>query len=121
MNKNKQTGDYGEEIACRLLASKGFKILCRNFKSRYGELDIIADSGEILVFAEVKTRKYSSRYSPREAVDFRKQEKIIKTAYMYMMDYGGESQPRFDVVEVILANEQKVCSITHIEDAFRVS
>jgi len=85
-----------------------------NFHSRMGELDIIARDGEYLVFFEVKYRRNTNCGDPLEAVDYRKQHRICKTAMYYCMKKGyGDSTPcRFDVIA--LERNQ----ITHIENAF---
>lgn len=120
MNNKKIIGDLGEDMVCKFLAKKGFDILQRNFMCRYGEIDIIADDGETLLFVEVKTRKSESLFLPRDAVTSSKRKKIIKTAYFYLMDYRGHSCPRFDVVEVYILPDGKVGKIEHLENAFTV-
>ncbi len=119
MTDKKQAGNFGEKAAADYLAAKGMKIIKRNFYCRAGELDIIAVDGEYTVFVEVKTRK-SARYGrAAEFVDYRKQQKIIKTALYYI---GASDTPvRFDVVEVYYHEKGEslvVDSINHIENAF---
>lgn len=117
-NKN---GRLGEDAAAEYLLNNGFEIAERNYKSRYGEIDIIAIDRNYILFVEVKTRFENSLYLPREAVDIRKQRKIIKTAEMYLSENeAGSLQPRFDVVEVTVLKQKefKIKSINLIKNAF---
>ena len=117
MNEKKTTGDKGENFAVRYFEKRGYRILARNYHSRYGEIDIIAQDEEFIVFIEVKARKSFSLVSPSEAVDFSKQKKICRTAMKYMAETESELQPRFDVFELWL-NEGRIYKFNHIEYAF---
>lgn len=115
------TGRLGEEAAADFLRSKGYTIAEKNYRCRYGEIDIIAQSDNYIVFAEVKTRPKNSMLLPREAVDAKKQAKIIMAAEMYLSCHDiGTLQPRFDVIEVttLPGKEFKIVKINHIENAF---
>ena len=115
----KQIGDFGEEQACRVLENNGIKVLKRNYHERGGEIDIIAKDGDTVVFAEVKTRISKEYGMPAEFVDYKKQEKIIKTAVSYLGT--DDVDMRFDVIEVMykLAGDAAVAiEINHIKDAF---
>ena len=110
-------GKKGENFACDFLRDIGYKIIHRNWRCRWGEIDIIAKDGETLVFVEVKTAKSDKFGSPLDWVDGRKQEHLTKSALQYLMDEVGEDVPvRFDVIAVHL-NEMK-CE--HIKNAFDV-
>ncbi len=111
MNTSK-IGRIGEMKARAFLKFKLYKILECNYKRRTGEIDIIAKKGEYIVFIEVKYRKNLKMGYPLEAVDFKKQERIRKTAMVYLAEKGLECDVRFDCVE-ILGNK-----ISHIENAF---
>ena len=113
MNKRKLGNDY-EDKACEYLESIGYIILERNFRSKKGEIDIIAKDTDTLVFCEVKYRSNTRYGLPEEAVDYRKQDKIRKTAayYLFRNNFPVETRVRFDVIAVL--GEK----ITHIEDAF---
>lgn len=113
MNK-RATGSSYEEIAAAYLTNKGYEILEKNYRNRQGEIDLIAREGPYLVFIEVKFRRDDRNGTPAEAVDYHKQQKIIRTARHYLMiRHCDESQPcRFDVV-AILGND-----ITVIQNAF---
>jgi putative endonuclease len=97
-------GRQGEEIACRYLARLGYRILVRNYRTRLGEVDIIAEQGKTLVFVEVKTRRGRTCGHPFEAVTPAKCRQISKVALLYLAETGREKQAaRFDVVAVSLA------------------
>ena len=95
-----KTGGMGERLTAEFLRKNGFSIIKRNYHCRYGEIDIIAENKEYIIFTEVKTRREDSLVSPVEAVDFRKQRRIILTAEDFLTKYETALQPRFDVAEV---------------------
>lgn len=113
MNKRRVGAQY-EDLAARCLEEKGYRILERNYRCRQGEIDLIALDGRCLVFVEVKYCRDGRSGDPAEAVNFRKQRRIIRTAAYYCYNKNiGESHPcRFDVVSV-LGSE-----VRHIENAF---
>ncbi|SLM27940.1 conserved hypothetical protein [Desulfamplus magnetovallimortis] len=98
-------GSHAEDEACRFLKSNGFKIIERNYRTRFAEIDIIAIHEETIVFVEVKART-SSRYgSPREAVGSGKQKKIIAGAMQYIRENALDGKRvRFDVVTYLKSN-----------------
>lgn len=109
-------GVLGEDFAEKYFLKKGFCVI-RNYRSRYGEIDLVAENSELIVFVEVKTRKADSMTSPKESVDVNKQRKIIKTAGYYIMNTDSEKQPRFDVFEVF-QQKGRIYKFNHIESAF---
>ena len=112
-------GVNGEVLATKYLVKQGYDILALNYRSRYGEIDIIAEKDEYIVFAEVKTRGENSLGEPREAVTKEKQRKIIGTASLYISKVGTDKQPRFDVIEVLLPrNPFRKVKVRIIENAF---
>ncbi len=115
-NNTRTIGIIGEDIAKNYLLDNGYKILERNFRVKSGEIDIIAQLNQIIVFIEVKSRS-SNRYGlPYEAVDYRKQQKIIKAAQNYInFKRLTNYQYRFDIIEVYLNINKK---INHIQNAF---
>lgn len=115
----KEIGDFGERAACRYLKKHGLKILCRNYRMRGGELDIVAQEGDVIVFVEVKTRKNRDFGNPCEFVSAAKQEKLIKTAYQFLG--CDDAYMRFDIVEVLYTARFGIPSVTeinHIQNAF---
>ena len=101
MNKRRIGAEY-EQIAADYLTENGYQIVERNFRNRFGEIDIIAKDAEYLVFVEVKFRGSQSFGTPVEAVDFRKQRIITKVAWYDLLTHGGnEWTPcRFDVLAI---------------------
>lgn len=120
MRKIAKTGRTGEDIAADFLRSKGYIISKRNFHSRYGEIDIIAENEQYILFVEVKTRKEGSLVAPCEAVGLAKQRKLASTAALYICKSFCELQPRFDVAEIIVKENKKgeEYEIKYIENAF---
>ena len=108
-------GKIAEEKAVNFLKQKGYTILDRNFRTRYGEIDIIANKDKTLVFVEVRFRS-GSFISPEESIDYRKIQRIIKTANAYLTKTTTTSYEniRFDVI-AIDKNQ-----IRHIENAFDI-
>ncbi len=120
MGKNNVLGTWGEEKAARFLTEQGYTVLERNFHSRYGEIDLIAENGEFLVFVEVKLRASVSHGLPEETVTPRKQEKLRLTAETYLQAHETDKQPRFDVVALYAKDgmETKPLPVRHIKNAF---
>lgn len=103
---NKAIGNRGETCAAEYLRRQGYRILACNYRTKIGEIDIIADDHGTLVFIEVKTRCSVRCGTPAEAVHYRKQQKIIQTAYWYLRAHHMEScLCRFDVLEVYAMND----------------
>lgn len=114
--ENKQKGDIGEALAVKILQKKGYTILDKNFRLRTGEIDIIAKHKGYIVFVEVKYRQNTGKGNPAEAVDYRKQQKIIATAKSYIQRNSlYDCDFRFDVIEII-GGEKPL--YRHIENAF---
>lgn len=101
MNK-RQVGTVYESRAAEYLRGLGYQLMERNFRCRMGEIDIIAREGEVLCFIEVKYRAGAGRGTPLEAVNRRKQQKIISVARYYLMSHNMamDTECRFDVVAV---------------------
>ena len=114
-------GKNGEDRVANFLRKNGYSIVFRNYQCRFGEIDIIAEKGEYILFVEVKTRKEKSFISPAEAVDKRKQQRMILTAQDYISKTECALQPRFDVAEVFvstLADGNEKYSLNYIKNAF---
>lgn len=114
---NRETGSGYEEQAAACFSRNGYEILERNYRCRAGEIDLIGRDGRFLVFIEVKFRSSLKAGDPAEAVDQRKQRRIITAARYYLADHGfDEDTPcRFDVAAVTEAE------IRIIKDAFWAS
>jgi putative endonuclease len=110
------TGKQGEDAALVFLRQAGYRILATNYKTVFGEVDIIALDKGTTVFVEVKSRSGSAFGYPFEAVTPRKQEKIRKVALFYMQQKKREIPVRFDVISINIEGGQN--KIEHIIDAF---
>ncbi|HNP89359.1 MAG: hypothetical protein BWY24_00714 [Microgenomates group bacterium ADurb.Bin219] len=128
MPDNSRLGKFGETIASKYLQEKGFKIISRNFKSRYEEIDIIAvdnstksdQTGETLVFVEVKARKENSLVSPEESITPDKIKLIIKGAqYFKILHPELPDLLRIDFIGIVAEEDKenfKLKKINHLKD-----
>jgi len=98
--RSAELGRLGEDMVAEYLRRQGYIIVKRNWKDKYGEIDVIAESKEHIIFVEVKTRTQGALVSGAEAVDYRKAERIKKTALMFLSRIQVKLMPRFDVAEV---------------------
>ncbi|MBP8640526.1 MAG: YraN family protein [Oscillospiraceae bacterium] len=117
----KLVGRFGEQSAAEYLKKKHYRIIGLNYSCRFGEIDIIAENKKYVVFVEVKLRKSDEFAEAKEFVTFSKQEKIIKTASLWLSQNETELQPRFDVIEIYAPDgtASKSIKINHIENAFQ--
>ncbi len=125
LSENKQAaelGREGEQRVAEYLRRQGYVIIKRNWRdNRYGEIDIIAESKENIVFVEVKTRDSGSLYSGAEAIDEGKINRTRNAAAMFMKRLNTELQPRFDVAEVTVYKKQEgkdIWKLKYIKSAF---
>ena len=118
------SGQKAELAVAGYLRSKGAIISKMNYHSRYGEIDIIAETKKTVIFVEVKFRSANALFTPREAVDTNKQRKIILTAKDFLAKSNiPELQPRFDIAEVFLEKSpsgEENYKINYIKNAFQV-
>ena len=118
MSGKKASGDQGEALAARYLERRGYTILDRQWRCRFGELDIVARSPEgVLCFVEAKRRGPGSIGLPREFVDGRKQQRLRRAANLYMGFHGLDCPARFDVAEVY-EGKDGAFRVEYLEDAF---
>jgi putative endonuclease len=116
MDQRKQTGRRGEEIAASHLASKGYKIIDRNWRCPGGELDIVAENSHTLVFVEVRTRQGHRFGLAEESITPSKQARLIELAQTYLQERSAHDQSwRIDVVAVQLG--AGLPQVNHIENA----
>jgi putative endonuclease len=114
----KLVGAMGEAAAAEFLRKRKYRILAMNYRSRYGEIDIVAADRAYLAFVEVKLRRSRKFAEAFEYVDKRKQGKIRMTAESWLSENETMLQPRFDVIEVYLDQTDKISEINHIMNAF---
>ena len=116
LSKTKK-GTIGENLAVDYLKKKGYRIFQRNYRFEHGEIDIVAEDGNALVFVEVKARRSKQFGEPEDAVTPRKREKIRSTANGYLFENNiDDKECRFDVVAIDYKDNKT--EIRHIEDAF---
>ncbi len=113
---NRILGDRGERAAARFLRRQGLRVLLRGYRTRSGEIDLIARDGDILVFVEVKARRQGV---PAEAVTLEKQRRITLAALHFLRKHRLlEQRSRFDVVAIVWPDDRRKPQIDHIRNAF---
>ena len=115
--RKKSLGNLGENLALKHLKKNGYKIINRNFESKYGEIDVIARDGKTLVFIEVKTRSSDKFGYPEKAITPWKIKRMAKTAQYYLTRYPREKSPfRLDAVAISLDESGKIDRIKIIKN-----
>lgn len=116
--KRREVGVLGEKLAKDFLKKKGYRIRQTNFRCRHGEIDIIADKKEYLVFIEVRTKTSAGFGSPEESITFAKKDKLVASALAYRNIHQNLPQSwRIDFVAVELDPSGKAIRIEVIENA----
>lgn len=116
---NQSTGKFGERSGETYLKKQGYRILARNLKSPFGEIDLVANDRGTLVFVEVKTRKDAGFGFPEEAVTREKRNRLIRLASWYLMQHPKLQSPvRFDVLAVEVGDEKPEFRL--IQNAFEL-
>ena len=121
MGKNNLSGAWGEALAAEYLRKKRYRLVAANYRSRFGEIDLIVENKKFLVFVEVKLRKSGGFAQAFEYVDRHKQDRLRTTASVYLADRPTKLQPRFDVIEIYAPEGTATADpqILHMEDAFQ--
>jgi putative endonuclease len=124
-DRRRRVGALGERIAGRHLEARGYELLDRNFRTRYGEIDIVASGRGALVFCEVKTRVEGAAgaFAPLASVGPRKQRQLRRMAAQWLADgarprAAGGREIRFDAIGVTLDPSGRLLSLDHVENAF---
>ena len=112
-------GIQGEAIVARYLREQGYRLAAHGYRSRYGEIDLIAWDGGVLCFVEVKTRTNLNMALPREYVTPQKQNRLRRTAMMYLAEKRLDCCARFDVAEVYAEHGFDQARIEYIKNAFQ--
>ena len=117
----KSLGRQAERAAALFLRLKGYKILARNWRTRFGELDLVVKRGKLLVFVEVKARRTHRRGLPEEALTPQKQARLLRLAEMFLAQYplSPDTQVRIDVIAIDFSAKQP--QIRHYKGALEVS
>ena len=118
---SRETGELGEDLALRYLVGKGYELVERNYRTRYGEIDLILSGEDVLVFVEVKARRGRGFGDPLEAVTPGKQARVRRMAEAYLARRGARfaeefEEIRFDAVGVLIGGGSY--GVRHVEDAF---
>ncbi len=112
-------GRLGEDLACAELRRRGYAILARRFRTRHGEIDIVARDGDVLVFVEVKARSTTRFGGARAAVTWPKQRQIVRMAQRYLQRVGWSARPvRFDIVAIQGHGDGRTPEVVLIRNAF---
>jgi putative endonuclease len=113
---NQSIGKIGEQLSVNFLKEAGIKIIGRNYRNEFGEIDIIGLDGEELVFFEVKTRSSNSLGEPEIGITATKLEHMVNTASSYVQEYGQNEDWRIDVLAVSLKKTQQKSEIEWIKN-----
>lgn len=114
-------GDWGENVAHRMLQGKGYAILDTKYRCRWGEIDIVAQEGDELVFVEVRTRSGPEYGAPEESVTRAKVRRLVATAQNYVQNQGDDSVNwRIDLVSVRTGRIGNLPSIVHLQYAVQL-
>ncbi len=116
-NDRQGLGRWGEELAARHLAAKGYEILARNWRCETGELDLVARDGESLVFVEVRTRRGRLLGSPEESITAAKEARLIALGEAYVQAHDWTGDWRIDVVAVETDRGGRLLRVDHYENA----
>ena len=117
-SNNKVIGNRGEELATEYLQKKGYKIIERNFRTRFGEIDIICSDGPTLVFVEVKTKIGHDFGEPEEMVNKSKISKVKRMGEVYLQDKGMSVSCRVDVVAIVLTEFGLTERLVHYQGVY---
>lgn len=120
LTPTKRRGDLGEDAARRYLEGRGFRVLDRNWRYKQWELDLVCRDGDTVVFVEVKTRRVGAMGTPADALDRKKQARLVKAASQYLTKHALWDEPcRFDLAGVVDTGDSM--DVEHIENAFDLS
>ena len=117
-NPRLRLGNWGERVARKFLADKGYRVLETGFRSTWGEVDIVARQEDELVFVEVRTRRGTALGTPQESVTRAKAGRLIATAQSYMEEKGITGTDwRIDLVSIVLDSRGRVLELSHLTHA----
>ena len=108
-------GKWGEGVAARFLQEKGYVLVATNYRCRWGEVDIVAQEGEELVFVEVRTRRGVEFGTPEESVTVAKARKLVATAQEFLQEHGqNHASWRIDLIAIRSDGDRQVRNIAHL-------
>lgn len=111
-------GKSGEDYTADYLRNNGYIVIKQNFSNRFGEIDIIAENDEYIVFVEVKTRRLGAMVTGTQSIDRYKINRIRNLANDFLSKFSSAKPPRFDVADVIYDDTNNKFSVNYIESAF---
>ena len=116
-SKNKILGNIGESVACQYLEKNGYKIIEKNFRISFGEIDIVAKKRDIMIFVEVKS-SYRGKFLPEENITDKKKKKLIQLAktYLTIKKYKANQFWQIDVIAIEFKNRKR-CALRHTKNA----
>jgi putative endonuclease len=120
-DRRRRLGDAGEQVAAEHLLRRGFRVLERNYRTRWGELDIVAFDGVTIAFVEVKTRRAVPGRTPFESVHLRKRAQVRRMAASWLSERPGRPFARvlrFDAIAVTVDHAGRLVGLEHLEGAF---
>ena len=116
--QNKVTGRRGEEVALTELVKKGYRLLARNWGSKFGEIDLVMEDGEVVVFVEVKTKVGEDFGLPEEEVTERKFAQVRRMGEVFLVEKGMWNRAcRIDVVAIVLNRDGRMSRLDHYRSA----
>jgi len=116
-DSRRELGRRGEELAAEHLRKAGYRILDRNVRTRYGEIDLVAQDGACLVFVEVRTVRYADM-EPEESVTRRKQQRVAALSRRYLQQHGQEHADwRADVIAIAMGDDGRPLRLEHYVNA----
>jgi putative endonuclease len=126
LDPRRTLGERGERLAAAHLERAGYTILARNFRTRFGELDLVAADNRCLIFCEVKTRIAGTRRGPAgplDAIGPRKRAQVRAMAREWLASSASSDRPRrpelrFDAIGILVSRGGELVSLDHVEDAF---
>lgn len=110
------SGKLAEDFACQYLKKQGLSLLERNYRCRFGEIDLIMRNGEKLVFVEVRLRNHRHKLTGVQSIDYHKQQKLIKTAEIYLQQHNPYHSCQFDVMD--LHQSDDTFKVSWVQNAF---
>jgi putative endonuclease len=112
---NRRLGQYGEQLAAQFLIKRGCLIIAKNFRTRFGEIDLIAQAGDEILFVEVKTRTASTFGYPEYAVDHQKISHLVQAARAYLEQNSLNSVWRLEIISIELNKQAKTAKIKRFQ------
>ncbi|MGD2058456.1 MAG: YraN family protein [Anaerolineales bacterium] len=110
-------GAWGEEQAVRYLVQNGYRVLARNYRIWEGELDIIAQKGETIIFVEVKTRTSNKFGTPEDSLHIRKQRRLLRAGIQFLEEHALQDEYfQFDLIAIECSPNRIIERLTHYED-----